>query len=80
MELAPSSAYGGIAEIGASDLSILRLQTEMSNRKVMMAVTAKAFQLWRSQIAPHDNVSDVCRVAGIKRSTLAQQLVRGRCR
>lgn len=43
-----------------------------------MAVTAKAFQLWRSQIAPHDTVSDVCRVAGIKRSTLAQQLVRGK--
>ncbi|BBE21243.1 hypothetical protein MN0502_01260 [Arthrobacter sp. MN05-02] len=43
-----------------------------------MAVTAKAFQLWRSQIAPHDNVSDVCRVAGIKRSTLAQQVVRGK--
>ena len=41
-----------------------------------MAVTAKAFQLWRSRIAPQDTVSDVCRVAGIKRSTLAQQLVR----
>ena len=78
MELAPSSAYGGIAEIGASDLSILRHQTEKSNRKVMMAVTAKAFQLWRSQIAPQDTVSDACRSAGIKRSTLAQQLVRGK--
>ncbi|WP_235498620.1 MULTISPECIES: hypothetical protein [unclassified Arthrobacter] len=44
----------------------------------MMAVTAKAFQLWRSRIAPQDTVSDVCRVAGIKRSTLAQQLVRGK--
>lgn len=43
-----------------------------------MAVTAKAFQLWRSRIAPEDTVSDVCRVAGIKRSTLAQQLVRGK--
>ncbi|TKV28882.1 hypothetical protein FDK12_04225 [Arthrobacter sp. NamB2] len=43
-----------------------------------MAVTAKAFQLWRSRIAPQDTVSDVCRVAGIKRSTLAQQLVRGK--
>ncbi|VDR30884.1 Uncharacterised protein [Arthrobacter agilis] len=43
-----------------------------------MAVTAKAFQLWRSQIAPQDTVSDVCRVADIKRSTLAQQLVRGK--
>ncbi|MDQ0736788.1 hypothetical protein [Arthrobacter agilis] len=44
----------------------------------MMAVTAKAFQLWRSRIAPQDTVSDLCRVAGIKRSTLAQQLVRGK--
>ncbi|MHA7240733.1 helix-turn-helix domain-containing protein [Arthrobacter sp. TMS1-12-1] len=44
----------------------------------MMAVTAKAFQLWRSQIAPDDTVTDLCRVAGIKRSTLAQQLVRGK--
>ncbi len=43
-----------------------------------MAVTAKAFQLWRSRIAPQDTVSDLCRVAGIKRSTLAQQLVRGK--
>ncbi len=43
-----------------------------------MAVTAKAFQLWRSRIASQDTVSDVCRVAGIKRSTLAQQLVRGK--
>jgi hypothetical protein len=43
-----------------------------------MTVTAKAFQLWRSQIAPQHTVSDVCRTAGIKRSTLAQQLVRGK--
>ncbi|MBG6190786.1 hypothetical protein IWX64_001738 [Arthrobacter sp. CAN_A212] len=43
-----------------------------------MAVTAKSFQLWRSQIAPNDTVSDLCRKAGIKRSTLGQQLVRGK--
>ncbi|MBG6179046.1 hypothetical protein [Arthrobacter sp. CAN_A1] len=43
-----------------------------------MAVTAKSFQLWRSRIAPEDTVSDVCRKAGIKRSTLGQQLVRGK--
>ncbi|MHA7190298.1 hypothetical protein ACX80N_08415 [Arthrobacter sp. MDT2-16] len=43
-----------------------------------MAVTAKAFQLWRSRIAPQDTVTDACRKAGVKRSTLAQQLVRGR--
>ena len=43
-----------------------------------MAVAAKAFQLWRSGIAPQASVSEVCRVSGIKRSTLAQQLVRGK--
>lgn len=43
-----------------------------------MTVTAKAFQLWRSQIAPDTTVSDLCRKADIKRSTLAQQLVRGK--
>jgi hypothetical protein len=43
-----------------------------------MAVTAKAFQLWRLRVAPKDTVSDLCRTAGIKRSTLAQQLVRGK--
>jgi hypothetical protein len=44
----------------------------------MMTVTAKAFQLWRSRIAPEATVSDLCRKADIKRSTLAQQLVRGK--
>lgn len=78
MELAPRSAYGGIAEIGASDPSILLHETEKSNRKALMAVTARAFQLWRMRIAPHDSVSDVCRIADVKRSTLAQQLVRGK--
>lgn len=43
-----------------------------------MTVTAKAFQLWRTQIAPEATVSDLCRKADIKRSTLAQQLVRGK--
>lgn len=43
-----------------------------------MTVTAKAFQLWRTQVAPEATVSDLCRKAGIKRSTLAQQLVRGK--
>ncbi|WP_309070075.1 helix-turn-helix transcriptional regulator [Arthrobacter sp.] len=43
-----------------------------------MTVTAKAFQLWRNQIAPDATVSDLCRKADIKRSTLAQQLVRGK--
>ncbi|WP_299168029.1 hypothetical protein [uncultured Arthrobacter sp.] len=44
----------------------------------MMTVTAKAFQLWRTRIAPEATVSDLCRKADIKRSTLAQQLVRGK--
>lgn len=43
-----------------------------------MTVTAKSFQLWRTQIAPEASVSDLCRKADIKRSTLAQQLVRGK--
>ncbi|MHA7154516.1 hypothetical protein [Arthrobacter sp. TMN-50] len=43
-----------------------------------MTVAAKSFQLWRSRVAPDDTVSDVCRKAGIKRSTLGQQLVRGK--
>lgn len=43
-----------------------------------MTVTAKEFQLWRTRIAPDVTVSDLCRRAGIKRSTLAQQLVRGK--
>ncbi|WP_026551816.1 helix-turn-helix transcriptional regulator [Arthrobacter sp. H20] len=43
-----------------------------------MAVTAKSFQLWRSRIAPDDTVSELCRKAGIKRSTLGQQVVRGK--
>lgn len=43
-----------------------------------MAVTAKAFQLWRTRIAPAATVSELCRQADIKRSTLAQQLVRGK--
>ncbi len=43
-----------------------------------MAVTAKAFQLWRARMAPEATVSELCRQADIKRSTLAQQLVRGK--
>ncbi|WP_243400621.1 hypothetical protein [Arthrobacter sp. Bz4] len=43
-----------------------------------MAVTAKSFQLWRARVAPEDTVADLCRKAGIKRSTLGQQLVRGK--
>ncbi|MCC9197487.1 hypothetical protein QNO08_00620 [Arthrobacter sp. zg-Y820] len=43
-----------------------------------MAVSAKAFQSWRSMMAPRESTADLCRMAGIKRSTLAQQLVRGK--
>ncbi|NJC24401.1 hypothetical protein BJ994_003477 [Arthrobacter pigmenti] len=43
-----------------------------------MAVAAKAFQSWRARIAPDASVSELCRQADIKRSTLAQQLVRGK--
>ncbi|WP_426225242.1 hypothetical protein [Pseudarthrobacter sp. DSP2-3-2b1] len=43
-----------------------------------MPISAKAFQRWLQGIAPETSISDVCRVSGIKRTTLAQQLVRGK--
>lgn len=43
-----------------------------------MPVSAKAFQRWLQGIAPDASTADVCRVSGIKRTTLAQQLVRGK--
>ncbi|WP_312180667.1 hypothetical protein [Arthrobacter sp.] len=43
-----------------------------------MAVAAKAFQHWRATVAPHESTTDLCRMTGIKRSTLAQQLVRNK--
>lgn len=43
-----------------------------------MTVPAKAFQRWRFDVAPNENLADLCRRAGFKRATLAQQLVRGR--
>lgn len=43
-----------------------------------MPIPAKAFQRWLHGIAPNTSTSDVCRVSGIKRTTLAQQLVRGK--
>lgn len=42
-----------------------------------MGVSAKAFQTWRTLVAPGESTADLCRRTGIKRSTLAQQLVRG---
>lgn len=43
-----------------------------------MPISAKAFQRWLHGIAPETSASDICRVSGIKRTTLAQQLVRGK--
>ena len=43
-----------------------------------MAVPAKSFQSWRAAIAPGESNADLCRKTGIKRSTLAQQIVRGK--
>jgi hypothetical protein len=43
-----------------------------------MSVSAIAFQRWISQLAPGSSTADVCRQSGVKRSTLAQQLVRGK--
>ena len=43
-----------------------------------MAVSARAFQNWRTAVAPDESNADVCRRTGIKRSTLTQQIVRGK--
>lgn len=43
-----------------------------------MTLPAKAFQRWLHGIAPGVSTADVCRISGIKRTTLAQQLVRGK--
>ncbi|WP_314322956.1 hypothetical protein [Paenarthrobacter ilicis] len=43
-----------------------------------MPLPSKAFQRWLHGVAPHASTADVCRIAGIKRTTLAQQLVRGK--
>lgn len=43
-----------------------------------MTIPAKAFQRWLQGIAPYASTADVCRLSGIKRTTLAQQLVRGK--
>ncbi|MFQ4147241.1 hypothetical protein AAGW05_00855 [Arthrobacter sp. LAPM80] len=43
-----------------------------------MTVPAKLFQQWLTGVAGTTSHAAVCRAAGIKRSTLAQQLVRGR--
>ncbi|WP_426998346.1 hypothetical protein [Pseudarthrobacter sp. N5] len=43
-----------------------------------MPLPAKAFQRWLHGIAPSASTADICRISGIKRTTLAQQLVRGK--
>jgi hypothetical protein len=43
-----------------------------------MPLQSKAFQRWLHNVAPDASTADVCRVSGIKRTTLAQQLVRGK--
>ncbi|MFJ4170154.1 hypothetical protein ACIPY3_11615 [Paenarthrobacter sp. NPDC089714] len=43
-----------------------------------MPLQSKAFQRWLHGVAPDASIADVCRVSGIKRTTLAQQLVRGK--
>lgn len=43
-----------------------------------MSVPAKAFQQWLNVVAPGTSMAAVSALAGIKRSTLAQQLVRGK--
>ena len=43
-----------------------------------MSVPAKAFQQWLHAVAPGSSMAAVAALSGIKRSTLAQQLVRGK--
>ncbi len=43
-----------------------------------MPLPAKAFQHWLHRVAPAMSTADICRVSGVKRTTLAQQLVRGK--
>jgi hypothetical protein len=43
-----------------------------------MPLPAKAFQRWLNGVAPDASTADICRVSGLKRTTLAQQMVRGK--
>src|SRR5450830_1451096 len=43
-----------------------------------MPLPAKAFQHWLHSVAPAMSTADICRISGVKRTTLAQQLVRGK--
>lgn len=43
-----------------------------------MPVSALVFRDWLQELAPGKTAADICRQSGVKRSTLAQQLVRGK--
>lgn len=43
-----------------------------------MPVSALDFRHWMQELAPGKSAADICRRSGVKRSTLAQQLVRGK--
>lgn len=43
-----------------------------------MPVSALVFRDWMQELAPGISAADVCRRSGVKRSTLAQQMVRGK--
>lgn len=43
-----------------------------------MPLPTKAFQCWLHAVAPGLSTADICRISGIKRTTLAQQMVRGK--
>jgi hypothetical protein len=43
-----------------------------------MPLPAKAFQRWLNGVAPDTSTADICRVSAVKRTTLAQQMVRGK--
>ncbi|WP_369046625.1 hypothetical protein [Sinomonas sp. P10A9] len=43
-----------------------------------MPVSALVFRDWLQELAPGRSAADVCRQSGVKRSTLAQQMVRGK--
>lgn len=43
-----------------------------------MSIPSKAFQHWLNGVTPGTSIADVCRVSGVKRTTLAQQMVRGK--
>lgn len=43
-----------------------------------MPVSALVFRDWMKELAPGISAADVCRRSGVKRSTLAQQMVRGK--